>query len=302
MSKEFIYVGKSGMATYNANKLWGMMGNYSKQHLERSQWPNPTIEHIEEGFDVLVEKFKPLNEEMCNSLAEDPAKARCLALEYFHVVAHVPILSHLEKYGVENGEERLTAIIRAYDSSIDAGVFKTTCGKQNWMHSGLFLYQLCFQYGSMGDLDTWHEKVVRGYKPLSLQTSHNYKDKAGTLCAEVGDATITALPVLVMLGEKEKAAELLASLGFALDDIGFIAWYDIVKKHSEPLGDNIFSRETWYTLCKLLLFLSLPEAEVEKCSGDIKNWIPEPTKLAECNKAWMTQGDCTLNILTKKAI
>ena len=84
------------------------------------------------------------------------------------------MMSHLDKYAIDNGEERLKQLIKDYDVTMDTVTFKKTGGKQNWYRSGCFLYQLCFQYGCLPELDIWNEKVIKDYQMLDLNTNHNY--------------------------------------------------------------------------------------------------------------------------------
>lgn len=89
-----------------------------------------------------------------------------------------------------------------------------------------------------------------------------------------------------MLGERVRANELLAALGFNdASDAGFDAWWvQLDKLGIKKMGT--FPRDTWRALVKLLVLL---------CAGHVSAGtglalqVPSPDELCELNKAWFTQ-------------
>ena len=55
----------SAMAANEMSKKIGMMGKYAPKEMKegRSTYPGPTMEHLEEGLDILVGKMTSINEE-----------------------------------------------------------------------------------------------------------------------------------------------------------------------------------------------------------------------------------------------
>ena len=55
----------SAMAANEMSQKIGMLGKYSPKHMKegRSTYPGPSMEHLEEGLDVMVNKMRSINEE-----------------------------------------------------------------------------------------------------------------------------------------------------------------------------------------------------------------------------------------------
>ena len=293
----------SAMAANEMSKKIGMMGKYAPKEMKegRSTYPGPTMEHLEEGLDILVGKMTSINEEAqeivknMDDKGDKASKLRFYQLEQFHVRAQITMMSHLDKYAIDNGEERLKQLIKDYDVTMDTVTFKKTGGKQNWYRSGCFLYQLCFQYGCLSELDIWNEKVIKDYQMLDLNTNHNYTAGGSTTAAEVGDVTTTAIHVLIIAGKKEQARQLFEAIGFKNDDVGSNAMLAAIWKMG--IGAmGTFSKETWFAMNKLLFFLAMSDAAQEKSSDNMKAWIATQD-LAELNKSWFTQVLGTASVL-----
>ena len=106
--------------------------------------------------------------------------------------------------------------------------------------------------------------------------------------AEVGDLTICALHVLIIAGEKDKARQLLNAIGFQADDVGSNALLDAIW--GMGIGKmGTYSRETWFAMNKLLVFLALTDDEQSNTSEDMKTWIATQD-LKQINKSWFTQA------------
>lgn len=273
---------KGAMHMYNGMKLFGMMGKADKKNADRAVWPNPSWEHLEEALQVFVD-YRDFNARAAKS-AKDPVSQRFYLLEMAHVINHMSIMSHSEKFKLETGEGGLVQAINDYVVEEDGKKYKTIGGKQNWLHSGLFLYMLGLQFGNLNAVMTWHGKVLKGYNDTKLATTKNYKDSAGTLMAEVGDLTITALHVLLVLGEKAAVHDLLQGIGFTGGDEGFEKWWGAVSKHFDHMGT--FPKPTWYAMYRLLMLLAAPEGVIPK--EEAERMVPSPAELGELNKAWFT--------------
>eukprot|EP00944_MAST-04C_sp_MAST-4C-sp1_P002437 g2437.t1 len=285
----------SAMAATEMSKKIGMMEKYAQKEMGegRSTYPGPSLVHLEEGLDIIVGKMKTINEEAqeiiktMNDGLEKASKLRFYQIEQFHVRAQISRMSHLDKFAIDKGEDILKTLIHDYDVAIDTVTFKKTGGKQNWYRSGVFLYQLCFQYGCLPELDVWHEKVIKDYTPLKLDQTHNYSTGGTTTVAEVGDLTITAMHILIIMGEKGKARQLFDVIGFKYDDIGSKALLDAIWKMG--IGAmGTYSKDTWIAMNKLLVFLSLTDDAQEACKQSMKVWI-ETQDLPSLNKSWFTQ-------------
>ena len=108
-----------------------------------------------------------------------------------------------------------------------------------------------------------------------------------TTVAEVGDLTITAMHVLIIMGEKLKARQLFDVIGFKYDDIGSKALLDAIWKMG--IGAmGTYSKDTWIAMNKLLVFLSLTDDAQEACKQSMKVWI-DTQDLPSLNKSWFTQ-------------
>ena len=283
------------MAATEMSKKIGMMGKYAQKEMGegRSTYPGPSEAHLEEGLDIIVGKMKTINEEAqeiiktMNDGLEKASKLRFYQIEQFHVRAQISRMSHLDKFAIDKGEDILKTLIHDYDVAIDTVTFKKTGGKQNWYRSGFFLYQLCFQYGCLPELDVWHEKVIKDYTPLKLDQTHNYSTGGTTTIAEVGDLTITAMHVLIIMGEKGKARQLFDVIGFKYDDIGSKALLDAIWKMG--IGAmGTYSKNTWIAMNKLLVFLSLTTEAQETHKESMKAWI-DAQDLPSLNQSWFTQ-------------
>ena len=279
------------MSTFS--KLIGMNGKKAGNDKFRSEYPNPSYDHILEGLALVNGDRSPKKNlfqliEEGSALCDDAAGKRFFAFEKFHVLGHCTIVSHEDSWNVENGRQELMDAINAYEVEVDGERYRKLGGKQNWLQSGMFLYMLTLHYGEVETTKVWKEKAVASWSLTGVADSRRY-NKEDTIMAEVGDLTITALPVLILIGKESWAAELLKSIGFSWDDVGFDAWFPLVERHTESLGT--FPKDTWYTLYRLILILSSPDGSISII--DIKNWLPTPSELGNLNKAWLT---CTLGM------
>ena len=127
----------------------GMNGKYQPSKLrDRCAWPNPDYAHFEEALAIVQEKFVPLNRSHAALYPGDEVRQRFFVLEYAHVLGHLVVASHLESFkDFKLGKETLLCAIQDYDEKADSAIFIKTAGKQNWFHSGMFLYQVVFQWG-----------------------------------------------------------------------------------------------------------------------------------------------------------
>ena len=149
--------------------------------------------HLEEGLDIMVGKMKKINEEAQELIKtmDDEVALNYVFISLNSFTYERTSLMSQHKFAIDNGEDTLKALILT-TMLLDTVTFKRTGGKQNWYRSGLFLYQLCFQYGCLPELDVWHGKVIKDYAPLKLDQKHNYSVHGSTTVAPVGDLTITA--------------------------------------------------------------------------------------------------------------
>lgn len=140
----------TAMAANTMGNLIGMMGKYSPKHMNRSTYPGPTFEQLEEGLDLMAGKMTDLNEQAqaivrsTNDKGENESKIRFYQLEQFHVRGQLTTMSHNDKFAIPNGEKKLTALINTYNVQQDTVVFKKTGGETKLVPQWLFLVPVVF--------------------------------------------------------------------------------------------------------------------------------------------------------------
>ena len=162
-------------------------------------------------------------------------------------MGHLVINSHADNFEPKIAPRHLRSALDHYDPKKHATIWGKTAGKQNWIHSGLFTYQLALQWGDMDGLNTWHAKQVAGLEVYELASRRNFK-QTGTLMAEVGDILFTPLHVLVLLGKEDMGKKTLDALGFCRGDgdAGFNPFWSVISKHIGALGT--FPKEANYAM------------------------------------------------------
>ena len=194
--------GKYSKVMNSMGETIGMNGKYQPSgKKDRCKYPNPTNAHFDEALVIIQEQFLPLNLEFAALYPDDQAKQNFFITEYYHVMGHLIVNSHADNFEPKIPPRSLRTAIKQYNPSRDAAVWAKTAGKQNWIHSGLFTYQLALQWGDVESLNTWHAKHLAGLEAYNLATGRNFK-QTGTLMAEVGDILFTPLHVLVLLGKE----------------------------------------------------------------------------------------------------
>ena len=128
-------------------------------------------------------------------------------------------MSHHPKWDPElyGGEHTLVACVDAYDYHVDGPLYTSSAGNIDVFRSGGFISILVLHYGNLNSLSVWHRKTVAAFKDIGVANTHEY---VGEL-QEVGNLLMFMIPMLVMIGDKPRAAELLRATGFGWDDAGF---------------------------------------------------------------------------------
>ena len=92
------------------------------------------------------------------------------------IIATDTVMSHHELFKIENGEAELVDALNGYSVEHDAKLYKHIGGKQNWVHSGLFLYELVLMNGNFKALDVWYEKTLKGLTELKLEYDTEHQE------------------------------------------------------------------------------------------------------------------------------
>lgn len=128
---------------------------------------------MEEALDLFL-AYRDINDKQKAMKPGDALWQRCFGLEMAHVVAHVSVMSHSDKWALEGGEAALVSLIDGYDVEIDGPACRSFAFKQNWMFSGMFVYMLALHYGALPAVATWHRKALAGLHKCKLDSGRDY--------------------------------------------------------------------------------------------------------------------------------
>ena len=255
---------------------FGYFGSLISDCAERSVWPNPSWDHLNETLEGVLKHNKTLEEGA--ALTDEPVCRayytcwRAVNLDFLSVV------SHSDKWRMDGGEAALVGVVNAYEYRTWNPVFKTIGVKVDPVLTGAFLPVLGARYGSLDAVRTCCAKMSAAFVEMGLAKSHMY----GSQHLEIFFMALSPLYALLLLGERAAAASLLATIGFEWDDVGFEAWWA-----RDAFPKAMFPKATLHTMVRLLIFLSSPD-DGALDPAEVLAWLPPPVALGKLDKSWFT--------------
>ena len=255
---------------------WGILGSVVPEFAERSVWPRPSWDDLNETLDPVVKCAKVCEE--AAALTEDPILRQYITLCNFFSAGMFAIMSENEKWSaIVPGEAALVEAVNAYEYHTHGPVHKSLGVKIDLFGFGTWVIVPGLYYGALDMVRTYCEKTTDALLIKGIAKSHNYADEV----METG-YMLGSLVVPLMLGERTKVASLLMAAGLEWDDVGFEAWWPLVDAAFGAFGT--FPRAALHLMTKLIIFLASPEDALDP--AEVLAYLPSPAELGELDKAW----------------
>ena len=265
---------------------WGILGAVVPEFAERSVWPRPSWDDLNETLDPVV-KCAKLCEEAA-ALTEDPILRQYITLCNFFSAGMFAIMSENEKWSaIVPGEAALVEAVNAYEYHTHGPVHKSVGNKYDYFRACAWINVPGLHYGALDVVQTWCEKATGAWLERGIAKSHNYGDDT-----EIQWLLNGAIPVLLLLGERTKTASLLAAAGFGWDDVAFDAWWPAYDEMFGALGTA--PKAPFHAIIKLEIFLASPDGALDP--AEVMAWLPSPTELGELDKPWMVSTFALCNV------
>ena len=141
-------------------------------------------------------------------------------------------------------------------------------------HESSFVSPLVLFYGNVEAFGLWRQKTLDTYTNMSLASS-SYSDQH----FEVFFFCSTAIPLFIMLGQTDAAADFYKAFGFGWHEEGFRNF----EEHCTITCTYLpLSHESESTFTRLALFLSAREGDIDVAA--VNKWMPSPQEFADMER------------------
>ena len=167
--------------------------------------------------------------------------------------------------------------INYYQYHVCGNIIKAELNGTDWFRGNPGIAILALWHGNLDALSVWYDKVLAAYEEIDLLTSAKYKEEVH----EVHVLLQTNLPLLLYLGEHEKAARIWSAVGFTGDEAGFDRfdqWFSDLNAFIPVL-----KRDLYMAWNRLAIFLSSPKGSID--AAEFNAWMPSPQELAEMERS-----------------
>ncbi|KAK3257174.1 hypothetical protein CYMTET_33732 [Cymbomonas tetramitiformis] len=261
----------------NAVRGMGAMGMYGG---ERSVWPNPSWEHLEEAVAIW---------HVNSALAHEAAQLATNEMEQFlgqlisvQDYSLFPFAISCDRRQIENvgGEATIVHLINTYDYHVHGAFLKSIGFGADLFVGGAITLPLALQYGSLAALDTWCAKVHGVLEMLKLPITRQYAAQ----WFECFGFIYWAIPCLLLCGRRHVAHNLIVAAGLGWhDDENFALFLTQLYKQC-PSSSEVYPAEPMRIVARLIAALAAPEGFLD--TATVSSWMPPPTALVEIDRCW----------------
>jgi len=252
---------------------------------ERGEWPNPSWDHAEEMFDVMVKDgADPLLEAL--ALADTPEKQRlvrmCLFVPYSYFVAWnrpSTLAARIELEELWGGEAKLVEAMEEYDFHGDGPVQKTVA-KVDIFRFGVYMMPVLLRYGNLTSYKSWLRKNLAVYQEVGVAET---KDFSIDWCEIAHPVWKTSVPLMIQCGLEADCAALQDATGMSQWDEaeGFLALW---APFSTSITFTAHLKDKFLMGHRFLVYLASPEDQPRVTREQVASFMPSPQALIETDR------------------